>query len=392
MMNMGFRHSDKKQSKMRKGSKSMQQLMIKSKIFKYATCKEFAEAYQIGEGDLVITNEYIFNPAFGDFGLKCDVIFQEKYGQGEPTDEMAEAIYKDIKGTPKRIIAIGGGTVIDISKLFALKNVSPILDLYDGKLEVKKDKELVLVPTTCGTGSEVTNIAILALLSRGTKKGLAVDEMYADSAVLIPELLRGLPFRFFATSSIDALIHAVESSLSPKGNVYTRMFGYRAIEMMLKGYMEIREKGEDARMDLLEDFLIASNFAGIAFSNAGCAAVHALSYPLGATYHVAHGEANYAMFTGVMKNYMERKTDGEIAVLNKFIADIIGCDTENVYGELEKLLNILIPKKALHEYGVTEAQLDEFADSVMENQGRLMANNFVELDRAAVYKIYKELY
>lgn len=370
----------------------MQQLMVKPVIFKYDTCKAFVEEFKIGKGDLVITNEYIYHPAFGNMNLECEVIFQEKYGAGEPSDDMAEAIYKDIKETPKRIIAIGGGTVIDISKLFALKYVSPILDLYDGKLPIEKDKELILVPTTCGTGSEVTNIAILALNSRGTKKGLAVDEMYADYAVLIPELLKGLPFRFFATSSIDALIHAIESSLSPKGNVYTRMFGYRAIDMILRGYMEIRDKGEDARFPLLEDFLIASNFAGIAFGNAGCAAVHALSYPLGATYHVAHGESNYAMFTGVMKNYMELKSDGEIAKLNAYIANILGCEVEEVFDELEKLLNILIPKKALHEYGVTKQDLKEFTDSVMVNQGRLMANNFVELDKERVYKIYKELY
>ncbi|MCI8991961.1 MAG: 4-hydroxybutyrate dehydrogenase [Eubacterium sp.] len=370
----------------------MQQLMIKPTIYKYTTCRQFAEEFVIGEGDLVITNEYIYGPAFGGMNLACDVIFQEKYGSGEPSDDMAEAIYKDIKGTPKRIIAIGGGTVIDISKLFALKYVSPILDLYDGKLPMEKDKELILVPTTCGTGSEVTNIAILALNSRGTKKGLAVDEMYADAAVLIPELLNGLPFRFFATSSIDALIHAIESSLSPKGNGYTRMFGYKAIEMILKGYVQIRDHGEEARMELLEDFLVASNYAGIAFGNAGCAAVHALSYPLGAMYHVAHGEANYAMFTGVMKNYMELKTDGEIAKLNAFIAEMIGCGVENVYDELEKLLNVLIQKKPLREYGVTEQDLADFTESVMVNQGRLMANNFVELDKDRVYKIYKELY
>lgn len=370
----------------------MKQLMIKPTIYKYDTCKKFAEEFHIEKGDLVITNEYIYEPFFGKLNLECDVIYQEKYGAGEPSDDMAEAIYKDIKGEYKRIIAIGGGTVIDISKLFALKYVSPILDLYDGKLPIEKDKELVLVPTTCGTGSEVTNIAILALNSRGTKKGLAVDEMYGDSAVLIPELLTGLPFRFFATSSIDALVHAVESSLSPKGNEYTRMFGYKAIDMILHGYMEIRDKGPDARIPLLDRFLVASNYAGIAFGNAGCAAVHALSYPLGATYHVAHGESNYAMFTGVMKNYMEIKQDGEIAKLNSFIADILGCDVENVYESLEDLLNILIPKKALHEYGVTEEDLVEFTDSVMTNQGRLMANNFVELDRGRVYKIYKELY
>ena len=170
------------------------------------------------------------------------------------------------------------------------------------------------------------------------------------------------------------------------------MFGYKAIDMILHGYMEIRDKGPDARIPLLDRFLVASNYAGIAFGNAGCAAVHALSYPLGATYHVAHGESNYAMFTGVMKNYMEIKQDGEIAKLNSFIADILGCDVENVYESLEDLLNILIPKKALHEYGVTEEDLVEFTDSVMTNQGRLMANNFVELDRDRVYKIYKELY
>jgi len=370
----------------------MRQFMVKPEIYRYESARAFAEEFQLGEDDLVITNEYIYQPFFGALDLKCEVIYQEKYGAREPSDDMAEAIYKDIKGSPKRVIAIGGGTVIDISKLFSLKNDSPILDLYDGKMEIVKNKELILVPTTCGTGSEVTNIAILSLNSRGTKKGLATDEMYADKAVLIPELLKGLPFRFFATSSIDALIHAIESSLSPKGNGYTRMFGYRAIEMILKGYQKIREDGPEARLPLLEDFLIASNYAGIAFGNAGCAAVHALSYPLGATYHVAHGEANYAMFTVVMKNYMEIKTDGEIAKLNAFIADILGCETGEVFEELEKLLNVLIPKKALREYGVTEQDLIDFTDSVMENQGRLMANNFVELDKARVYKIYKELY
>ena len=374
----------------------MQQLMIRPTIHKFDTAKEFAKEFTLGEGDLVLTNAYIYEPYFGSLNLGCDVIYQEKYGSGEPSDEMAEAIYADIyapgKTAPKRIIAIGGGTIIDLAKLYALKQTTPILDLYDGKIPVEKDKELILVPTTCGTGSEVTNISILALNSRGTKKGLANDAMYADAAVLVPELLEGLPDYVFATSSIDALIHAIESSLSPKGNVYTRMFGYKAIEMIVKGYKIIREQGMEARKPLLSDFMIASNYAGIAFGNAGCAAVHALSYPLGATYHVAHGESNYAMFTGVMKNSMEIKTDGEIAELSRFVAALLECPVRYVYEELEKLLNVLIPKKALHEYGVTEAQLAEFTDSVMENQGRLMANNFVEHDRERVYKIYKELW
>ncbi len=370
----------------------MGKFMVKPEVLTYDTCKQFAEDFQIGEGDLIITNEYIYNPNFKSLNLKCATLFQEKYGMGEPSDEMVEAMYKDMPKDVKRIIAVGGGTIIDISKLFALKQTSPILDLFDGKIPVAKGKQLILVPTTCGTGSEVTNVAVLALISRNTKKGLAVDEMYGDQAVLIPELLKSLPFKVFATSSIDALIHAVESALSPKANETTRMFSYKAIEKILQGYLAIKDQGPDARIPLMGDFLLASNYAGIAFGNAGCAAVHALSYPLGAKYHVAHGESNYAMFTGVMRSYMEVKTDGEIAVMNKFIADIIGCDSNNVYAELENLLNIILPKKALHEYGVTKQDVREFTDSVMVNQGRLMANNFVVLDADRVYDIYQKLF
>ena len=147
--------------------------------------------------------------------------------------------------------------------------------------ELPKRRELVLIPTTCGTGSEVTNISILNRTRLGTKMGLVGPAMYADAAVLIPQLLEGLPFGVFATSSIDALVHAVESSLSPKATPYTKLFGYKAIEMLIRGYQTIAREGREARLPLLEDFLIASNYAGFAFGTAGCAAVHAMSYPLG---------------------------------------------------------------------------------------------------------------
>ena len=370
----------------------MKELFVKPIIYRYSTCAEFVKEFGIGRGDLVITNGYIYRPFLADLNLPCSVVLKEQYGAGEPSDEMAEAIYRDLKGDYRRVVAIGGGSVIDMAKLFALKNVSPVLDLFDGRLPIVKERELVIVPATCGTGSEVTNISILALKSRGTKKGLAADALYADSAVLIPELLGSLPFRYFSTSSIDALVHSVESSLSPKATETTKLFGYKAIEMILSGYLEIRKHGPEARLPLLGDFLTASNYAGIAFGNAGCAAVHALSYPLGAAFHVPHGEANYAVFTGVMKNYMQLKSDGEIAALGRFVAEILGCEAEDVLEELENLLNLLIPKKALHEYGVTREDLAGFTDSVMRNQGRLMANNFVELDRERVYKIYSELF
>lgn len=370
----------------------MKEFCIKPTLIQMSSCKEFVSHVQPGPQDLILTNEYIFTPYFGNMSLPCCVIFQEHYGNGEPTDAMVEAILQDLPSEFHRVIGIGGGAVLDIAKLLVLKQNGSILELFDGTVPSVKEHELILLPTTCGTGSEVTNISILALLSRGTKKGLANEALFADRAILIPELLTGLPFRFFATSSIDALVHAVESSLSPKASELSKLFGYRAIEMILRGFLTIRDKGEAARIPLLGDFLLAANYAGIAFGNAGCAAVHALSYPLGAIYHVPHGEANYAMFTGVLKKYLSIRTDGEIATLNAFMADILGCQPNKVYDALEDLLNVLIPKRPLREYGMSEAEIQTFTDSVRENQMRLMANNFVPLDDTAVCEIYRSLY
>ena len=370
----------------------MKMLSIKPTIYKFKTAEEFAAEFKIGVGDLVITNEYIYQPFFGKLNLGCDVLYQEKYGAGEPSDDMAEAMYKDIKGDHKRVIAIGGGTVIDISKLFALKTVSPILDLYDGKAEIVKDKELVLVPTTCGTGSEVTNIAVLNRTRMGTKMGMVAPTMYADSAVLIPELLESLPLKVFATSSIDALVHAVESALSPKATAYTKLFSYKAIEMIVHGYQHIAANGADSRKTLMDGFLTASNFAGLAFGTAGCGTVHAMAYPLGGQYHVAHGESNYAIFTGVMKEYMRHKADGEIAVMNAYLADLLGCGPDAVYETLEDLLNKVLPKKALREYGTKPEDLPEWAKSVIDNQQRLLKNSFIPMTEELVLKIYQDLY
>lgn len=371
----------------------MKEIIWKPELHRFGSCKEFVEEFRLGASDLILTNEYIYQPYFGAMNLECTVLYQERYGMGEPTDVMAEAILRDAAATGcNRVVAIGGGTVIDIAKVLAVGGGESIDELYGMAPELPKRRELVLIPTTCGTGSEVTNISIMARTRIGTKLGLVSPAMYADYAVLIPQLLEGLPFKVFAASSIDALVHAVESALSPKATPYTKLFGYKAIEMIIRGYQTIAKKGPESRFSLLNDFLLASNYAGLAFGTAGCAAVHATSYPLGGKYHVAHGESNYAMFTGVLKNYMELRRDGEIAVLNQYLADLLGCMPDVVYDELEKLLDQILPKRPLREYGVTREDLPVFAHSVVTEQGRLMANNFVPLDEARVLKIYQELF
>ncbi len=162
----------------------------------------------------------------------------------------------------------------------------------------------------------------------------------------------------------------------------------------MEGYKELLGKGNNAenRRPLLKDFLIASNYAGIAFGNAGCGAVHALSYAIGGAFHVPHGEANYQFFTEVFKTYMKKNPSGKIVSLNKILANILDCDLSDVYNQLENLLGQLISKKPLKQYGMTEKQIDEFTDMTLENQQRLLANNYVPLSRDEIREIFANLF
>ena len=357
------------------------------------SCQEFCEKYKIGAGDLVFASASTQKRSFPDAFGGAVVIDYRRYGSGEPTDQMVQGICAEIGSRSiQRVFAIGGGTILDVAKLFALRQTLPVADLFEGKFAPVKDKELILVPTTCGTGSEVTNISILELTEKKTKMGLATDALYADEAVLIPELLQGLPFHVFAASSLDALIHAVESFTSPRATKITKLFSRQAMHLILSGYKKIAIAGEAAREGLLEDFLMASTYAGIAFGNAGCAAVHALSYPLGASRHVPHGEANYAMFAKVYQTYKAIRCDGSLAELESILAEILGCTASTAFGALDALLEKILPKKQLHEYGVQPEDLAGYTEIVMTRQGRLMANNYAELSGECVRRMYEELY
>ncbi len=373
----------------------MEALRVVPAIHYFDTFKEFNEAFRLGKRDLLVTNQWMYDPYVAPLGLDINVIYQEKFGSGEPSDEMIDAMAAEMKKYDfDRIVAFGGGTIVDICKVLSLEVPEKSVDLFTGAVKPKKRHELIVVPTTCGTGSEVTNVAIAELKSLHTKKGLAVEETYADAAVLVPESLQGLPDYVFATSSIDALIHAVESYLSPKASPFTEMYSLKAIEMIMDGYQKILVNGntKENRAPYLKDFALASNYAGIAFGNAGCAAVHALSYSIGGAFHVPHGEANYQFFTEVFKMYMKKDPKGKIAQANAIFAQILNCDVAVVYEELDRFLGQLIGKKPLKEYGMTETQIDEFTDSTIENQQRLLKNNYVPFNREEIREIFAALY
>lgn len=374
----------------------MKEIMVKPEIHSFETFAEFAQEFKLSGDDLILTNEFIYKPIMEKANLDCKYVFQERYGAGEPTDIMVDAILAEMnKYSCKRVIAVGGGTIIDIAKVLILEGAVNVDVLYDMD-ELKKEKELIIIPTTCGTGSEVTNLAIINRTRKGTKMGLGSTAMYADYAVLIPEFLKSLPYYVFATSSIDALIHAVESYLSPSCTDYTEIFSVAAIRMILTGYCKVALQGEDARFEDSAMYLKASDFAGIAFGNSGCAAVHAMSYALGGKYHVPHGESNYQFFTDVLRKYQEKKPEGKIRQLEELIRQIAkeaGYESEkfsqNGIAVLEDILSKILVRKTMRDFGAVEIDIEPFAQSTVENQQRLLKNNYVPLTVDEIQEIYQ---
>ena len=236
---------------------------------------------------------------------------------------------------------------------------------------------------------------MFSLTKRNTKKGLANDACYATDAVLIPELLKSLPDYVFATSSIDALTHSIESALSPIATELTKMFSYKACGLILQSYMRVVKEGSGAKSQVVGDLVSASLYAGIAFGNAGCGCVHAMAYPLGGTFHVAHGETNAALLTSVLRYYAKHDAENngsaentELSKLFDFMANILECQKSDVLNKLDEVLNTILPKHRLHEYGMSEDMIQSWAASVVEEQQRLLKHSYMPISEDAVEEIY----
>lgn len=371
-------------------------------VYKFQRFAEMAQEFGLNERDVVLCNESVHVSYMKELGLKCQFVFRNKFGPGEPSEEMIQNMYDAIPyDSYDRVVAVGGGAILDLSKLLGCRRPDTVHNLFFKRFPVVHEKDVIAIPTTCGTGSECTNISVAIvkdekdgrLTGRETKLGLVSDDIIPNRVCLIPELLRPLPYKPFACSAIDALIHATESFLSPHRKTMTsELFSEKAMDMILKGFKLISEQGEEARMDYLDEFITASFYAGIAFLKAGCGPVHGMSFPLGGTYHVPHGESNYMLFGAILKYYDEKNPDGEILKFKKLVARILDCADKDAISTLNALLQRILPLRPLRETGFTEQDIVEFPKSVEINQQRLMNNAYYSFERADMERIYQECY
>lgn len=377
------------------GEHDMRGFSIKTEIEEYDTFEEYAKEAQLGADDLVLCGEHTYDDYVAPLSLTVQTLFREKYGKGEPTDGMVDAILDDLRDKKySRIIAIGGGTVIDIAKAVVVAGpTDKVDDLYDKAAQLKAYHELVIIPTTCGTGSEVTSISVINRIKKGIKMGLASSAMLPAKAVMITNMLDSLPYKVFATSSIDAMVHSVESYLSPNACTISRIFSKEALITIIKSWKKSVEAGGcEAWKEYAADFLKASNWAGLGFGYGGCAAVHATAYPLGSVYHIPHGQSNQLMFRAVMEKYKELQPVGRINELESIIAQALKTDDTGALNALYELMDEVLKAQPLRELGVKEDDLPEFAHNVIETQQRLLKNNYVQLTETQLLEVYKSAY
>lgn len=372
----------------------MQLFCLKPTVHLFDRFHEFVQAFSVGEGDLLLTESLFYEQYLRQESLSCKILFKDDYDPGEPKEETIDAILEEIQSLPiRRIIAMGGGSVIDIAKILCVKNAYPCRRVMEQQIPMVLDKELIVLPTTCGTGSEVTFGGIVTMKDTGFKTGILAPELSAAHAVLVPELLSGLPMKVFLHCSVDALGHAMESYVSAtRGNEMVRAVGGRTIALLMDGYASLALEGPDSRTGLLKQFLTASCLAGMAVNNGGAGPVHALAYPLGEVYKMSHGESIYQFLTAVF-TYYERTADGPLLEeLRQLLVPALrraGIYTGAPFSDLECLLNRLYPARRLRECGMRETDIQPFVENIFQAKQRLLAASytpFTQKDAAAIYR------
>lgn len=292
------------------------------------------------------------------------------------------------------IIGLGGGSPIDIAKVSAVMatNEGPISEYFGIDLIPQAGLPTIIIPTTAGTGSEVTPIAILSDHTEKLKKGIVSHYLFPSVALLDPELTLGLPPNITAATGMDAFIHAVEAFTSKNAYSVTDMLARQAMELIFGNLRRAYTDGSDlsARAEMLEGSLLA----GMAFANAGVTAVHAFAYPIGAEFHIPHGVANSIMLVPVMEFNMFGNLTKFAEMAKIFGEDISGLDEQEaaraaVEAMRRLAVDLKIPER-LSDFGIREKDIPSLAEGVMKVT-RLLANNPRDLTKKDAEEIYRRV-
>ena len=361
-------------------------------------CKEISN--KLGQSILFITDKGLMSLGLTEQTLKelkkissVEIFDDVEADPSKKTLLKAIEVGKKIKATG--VIGFGGGSSMDVAKLSALiLGSGENLEEAWGVANAKGPRlPLVLIPTTAGTGSEVTPVSIITV-GEEEKKGVSSSIILPDLAILDPDLTLGLPAGTTAATGIDAMVHAIEAyaSSSKNNNPISKMLSIEALKL-LGGSIE-KAVFEGSNVEARGNMLIGAMLAGKAFANSPVAAVHALAYPIGGTFHVSHGLSNSLVLPYVLRfNSVDSKASKDYAELAPYVFPEIDTNrgAQSVCAEfidkLESLSKKLGLPQKLREVDIPKNACEKMAKDAMK-QTRLLVNNPREVTEKDALNIY----
>lgn len=315
-----------------------------------------------------------------------------------PVDKISNGVAKFLQYQPDAIVAVGGGSAIDSSK--AIREFALKINNY-GKVG------LIAIPTTSGTGSEVTSFAVVNDTEAKVKYPLVSDSLTADEAILDAELVKSVPPAITADTGMDVLTHAIESYVSTEHNEFSSALAEKAIEIcgvyLLRAYLD----GND--MHARQKMHVASCLAGLSFNQAGLGITHSMAHQLGARFHIPHGRANAMLLphiieynAGINKHSRSQKEYPACVKRYSNISHILGLSNYNKVMSvrslvnwiqfMQKEMNIPLTIQELRTVSPEEyfSALDAMARAALEDA--CTANNPKVPTKEDIIKIYAKLW
>lgn len=319
----------------------------------------------------------------------CELTVQDQIAP-EPSYQQVQQVVDDVRGVDL-VVGVGGGSPMDTAKLVSLLagGGSAVRDLLKDPLAATKCVPSLMIPTTCGTGSEATGNAIVAVPEDKIKVGIVNPEMIPDAVILDPEMIRRLPQSIVAATGVDALAHAVECFTSNKANIFSDAYARYSAKLIFDSIERAYDDADD--MEAKRRMLVGAFYGGAAITASGTTAVHALSYPLGGAFHIAHGVSNAILFAPVMAFNADHVVD-RLAELCDLIAPEHSQAPEAekaayVVGRIADIVKHVKIPASLTAFGVGREHLDFLVDAAFGVR-RLLDNNRKVLTKEDIRAIY----
>ncbi|AXF18234.1 iron-containing alcohol dehydrogenase [Paraburkholderia caledonica] len=308
-----------------------------------------------------------------------------------PEHVVLEATARARSAGAEIVLGLGGGSSMDVAKLIAAlapQQQQQLSEMYGVNKVTVQRLPLVQMPTTAGTGSEVTAVSIVTV-GEASKMGVVAPQLIADLAILDAELTLGLPVAATAATGIDAMVHAIEAYTSAHlKNPVSDMLAIKALELLSRNLLPACEDGNNR--EAREAMLLGATFAGQAFANSPVAAVHALAYPIGGIYHVPHGLSNALVLPHVLRFNADSAADLYAELADVVVPGATGSAEDKTQALIEKLEQMIaataIPAR-LRDVGIEREGLGRMASDAML-QTRLLVNNPKPVSEADALAIY----